>query len=120
MGSGVNRNIVHGIEKRQMVFLSVGEGVEQAVAPRNVTVPGTQAAATSASRAGCLLQASLLSYAPLAASGTPILLMLSSHLFAQPCCPSTFLFMLVAENWLCFSRSLPGCWVRQGGRGCCI
>lgn len=41
------------------------------------------------------------------------------HLLAQPCCPGTMLFVLVPENWLCFSRSLPGsCWVRQGGRVC--
>lgn len=66
----------NGREKRLVVFLSVGEGVGQAVAPRNVTISlsgssGTQAAATSASRVGCLLEASLLSYVPLMAIWYP-------------------------------------------------
>lgn len=99
-----------------------GGGRGQAVAPRNVTIPLWEFRRSSSSYL-CLeggLPAGSIPAAPRPSDGHLVPLMLSSHLFAQPCSPSTFLFMLVAENRLWFSRSLPGCWIRQGGRGCCI
>lgn len=115
----------NGREKRLMVFLSVGEGVGQAVAPRNVIVPLWEFRHSSSSYL-CLeggLPARSIPAVPRPYDShlVPlILLMLSSHLFAQPSSPSIFLFTMVAENRLWFSRSLSSCGIRQGGIGCCI
>lgn len=96
----------NGREKRLVVFLSVGEGVGQAVAPRNVTISLWEFRHSSSSYL-CLegrLPAGSIPAVLCPTDGHLVPLILSPHLFAQPCSPGTFLSCW----WLRTGSAFPG------------